>query len=246
MKNIVFAISVILLGFVLAEDVPNTQKQEQENSDRRETMLRRTGGMVYSVGKGKVVVVNCQNTISADTIRERVEKTAFVLKYNCELRDGQWNLNAQTPDDATVAIYLVDDEALPMSLVAVEARWGVVNTRNLKLGNRFAKELTRVITLVAGAALSPAKTSVMKTVTQPADLDTLLSDGFTQDMAMAIFANMEKLGATQSRPTSYLRACREGWASAPTNEYQKVIWEQVKAEMDTKPTKPLKIEKSSK
>jgi hypothetical protein len=216
-----------------ANDTNKIQKSELQKA-----ILRRTGGMVYSEGKGGILFIDCQSTLSHEIVRDRVDYTAFVLKYRCKLVKGKWDMNVSVPDSATVAIYLVDGETMPMSLVAVESRWGLINTRNLKSGNRFAKELTRIITLTAGAAYSPAKTSVMKTITKAENLDSLPTDGFTQDMAMAIFSNMNNLGATQSRPTSYLRACREGWASAPTNEYQKAIWNEVHAA----PKNPMKIE----
>ena len=41
--------------------------------------------------------------------------------------------------------------------------------------------------------------------------------------------------------STYLKACEEGWAPTPTNEYQKAIWEQVKADKERGPTNPIKI-----
>ena len=38
------------------------------------------------------------------------------------------------------------------------------------------------------------------------------------------------------------RSAAEGWASEPTNDYQRVIWERAKAEQKQEPTKGLKIE----
>ena len=47
----------------------------------------------------------------------------------------------------------------------------------------------------------------------------------------------EKAGVTKSKMTTYLKACQEGWAPAPTNDYQKAIWEETRK----LPEKPLQI-----
>ena len=49
---------------------------------------------------------------------------------------------------------------------------------------------------------------------------------------------MEPLGVKPSILVPYRRACEEGWAPAPTNEYQKAIWDKVHAA----PKNPMKIE----
>ena len=77
----------------------------------------------------------------------------------------------------------------------------------------------------------------MQTVKNVEDLDKLHSEGITFDALQSIMRNLQNLGVTQTRKTTYRRACMEGWALQPTNDYQKVIWEEVHA----KPTKPMKI-----
>jgi hypothetical protein len=52
---------------------------------------------------------------------------------------------------------------------------------------------------------------------------------------------LKSLGVTPAEMTTYRKACREGWAPAPTNDIQKAIWEQVKADKERGPTNPLKI-----
>ena len=49
------------------------------------------------------------------------------------------------------------------------------------------------------------------------------------------------LGIIPCRRLIYEDACREGWAPAPTNDYQKAIWESVKAEQSKDPEKAIKI-----
>ena len=50
-------------------------------------------------------------------------------------------------------------------------------------------------------------------------------------------ARLPELGVTPWKETTYKRACEEGWAPAPTNEYQKAVWDKVHAI----PDQPLKI-----
>ena len=49
------------------------------------------------------------------------------------------------------------------------------------------------------------------------------------------------MGITPYRRTTYREACQEGWAPQPTNDVQKAIWEQVKADKERGPTNPITI-----
>ena len=49
---------------------------------------------------------------------------------------------------------------------------------------------------------------------------------------------MAARGVTPHYRCPYFKACEEGWAPAPTNEYQRAVWEKVHAI----PDKPMKIE----
>lgn len=239
MNRIVFSVVVAFALAAFAVDVtaPKKELTAEERARRRELMMKKTGGIIDRLGEGKVVFVDCQSRIGESVVRERVENLHHLLKFNIEYKRGAWKMGDPLPDGATVAIYIVDDEKLPMSLVAVEAHWGVVNTVGLSLGPRFSRELTRVVTLTIGAAQSGIKTSPMQTVSKPSDLDVLLTDGFTPDSVSQIYGNAKGLGLTRYTKTSYLRACQEGWAPAPTNDYQKAIWDQV----HEIPSNPIKI-----
>ncbi len=240
MKTIISMIVALSTAFVMAESQvkKSAPLTEAEKAERRERMLKNTGGIIRQEGEGKIVVVNAQTRIADALIAERVENLHLLLKYNFEVRKGTWTLGAGKIADSTLTVYLVDDATLPMSLIAVEAGWGVLNTQGLSLGNRFSRELSRVMTLVIGAGHSQFLASPMQAVRSPNDLDKLMTDGFTMDSMTSIQLNTKKLGLTRYKLTSYKRACEEGWAPAPTNEYQKAIWDKVHAV----PSKPIKIE----
>ena len=231
--------SAIMFADTDAKKAASNSKSAQDKAARAEALLKKTGGFVSRKSDGKIYFVNCQSRISDEEIKKRVDRIRFVLKYPCEIAKGTWKIGDSKPKDAKIAIYLVDDAKLPMSLVAVEAGWGVVNTATLsEKNNRFSKQLTRVFCLTAGAADSPVKTSPMQTVLKSEDLDKLLTDGFTFDMASSINENLQALGMATERKVPYVKACKEGWAPAPTNEYQKAIWDKV----HSTPKNPMKIE----
>jgi hypothetical protein len=49
---------------------------------------------------------------------------------------------------------------------------------------------------------------------------------------------LANLGVKPAHIRTYKQACKEGWAPAPTNEYQKAIWDKV----HEPPATPMKIE----
>jgi hypothetical protein len=57
-------------------------------------------------------------------------------------------------------------------------------------------------------------------------------------MASSINENLQALGMASERKVPYVKACKEGWAPAPTNEFQKAIWDKV----HSTPKNPMKIE----
>ena len=65
----------------------------------------------------------------------------------------------------------------------------------------------------------------------------VLHDRVPMDKVQAIGAYLAAHGVTPLVTAHYRQACKQGWAPAPTNEYQKAIWDQV----HEIPTEPLKI-----
>ena len=62
------------------------------------------------------------------------------------------------------------------------------------------------------------------------------------DIVQRFWDYMKPLGVLPAQRATYLKACEEGWAPAPTNDVQKAIWEKVHA----MPTEPLKIKPETK
>jgi len=136
------------------------------------------------------------------------------------------------------ALVICDKPGLPMLLVAPEARWAIVNVAALAadspdgalLSERFEKELWRGFGYLMGAAHSGFEACVMKSVCQPSDLDQLSGRCVSPEPYIKIQQHALKIGASPFAFTSYRQACEQGWAPAPTNALQQVVWDEVKAE----------------
>ena len=73
------------------------------------------------------------------------------------------------------------------------------------------------------------------------DLDRCLADP-PGDMTPRMSGYLEKGGIRPEQKVFYRKAVEEGWAPAPTNEFQRAIWDKVHA----MPTEPLKIKPETK
>lgn len=207
-------------------------------AEKEHLRLVKTGGMIARQGEGKAVIVNCQRKFPTAALATTIEPFKELLKVEMEVRGGSWKFGDGVPPGANVALYVVDDPEIPLSLIAPEARWGVVNVAQIDKESNLKKEVTRVAIMTFGAGVSQYKVSPMQPITSVKDLDSLVGSTLTVDVTMAMRANLEKLGLTQTKYTTYRKACMEGWAPQPTNEHQKAIWEQI----HTIPDKPITIE----
>ena len=96
----------------------------------------------------------------------------------------------------------------------------------------------------AGGTNSGTPYCVMRTVLSPADLDAIETMTASPNATGGISNGYKKFGFGYIRKSTYMGACRQGWAPAPTNEYQKAIWDRVnkeRAEATKNPTNPMKI-----
>ncbi len=148
-----------------------------------------------------------------------------------------------------LGVFFVDVPGWPSILVAPESRWAVVNVRALvedkdegRLRERFVKEAWRAFAYVGGAANSIQGECLMRPVESLRDLDHLKANNVSPEADMRIKEHLAALGVKPLVKDTYRRACQEGWAPAPTNDIQRAIWEQVKADKERGPTNPITIQ----
>lgn len=235
------------------EKVSGTEVSSDNQEARFNARMKKVGGMIERPGSGIVAVVNGQADVSEQGVREM-----FMLSSLCPVKIPFKCFKATEPFSVATAseqlaktgartgIFLVDDPSLPMTLCAMEAGWGVVNMAPLKkdspkaslLFQRTNKLFTRVATVVFGGAHQTIQFSAMQSVTSLAELDAMGAFAIAPQGLTMISDHLPKLGVTFPYITTYKRACREGWAPAPTNDIQKTIWDEVHAI----PKNPMKIE----
>ncbi len=242
----VAAVAVLSLNAVWAS--VKTPQTEEEKAARHERMMKATGGILDVAPKGKVVIINAQDKVPASAVAAKVEALAKELRMNVELSTSKEWAMYQVPAGAVGAVVIVDAADLPMSVVAAEKTWGLMNVAPFvvagdqeKTTKRFNREFVRVACFTFGQSNSQYRGAPLSTVTGPESLDEITNENLTFESVTMVMRNLMNLGLTQSRKTSYKKACQEGWAPAPTNTYQKAIWERIKAEQSEAPTKGLKI-----
>lgn len=182
------------------------------------------GGNIRIGAKGVLAFVNACDA-SDDTVASAATQLAKLLMIDVRPQRGSWALpsaaSAFEKADATAAVFVVRDRTLPMSLVAMESRWGVVNAEGLD-DACLKRELLRVATVVLGGAASKYDPSFMRPVFSASEL-AKSGDAFTIDVAMMLFPSLQNHGFSQYRTMTYREACEEGLNIAPTNDVQRKI-----------------------
>ena len=213
------------------------------------------GGVVEIPGKGCVAIVDCRGDAAGNEIGEplaKLESFTHVrfVRHSCNgFILGMTPHETMTETGAQAALFIVDDKALPMSLLATESNWGVVNLAALRedgidpsvLASRVQKEFMRVAVLTLGAWRSDMQGSFLMKVTGQKDLDRLKGRGMTLFELRNIMNHLLDIGITRPSSVTYGDLCRNGKAPAPTNDVQRTIWEKVRSDKERGPTNPITI-----
>ena len=228
----------------------------EEQEAMFQARITRQGGMLERPGSGEVRIFDWQDAVPESSVKEM-----FMLSSSCpikvpfkhERKQGRFSIagvpKAMSEAGVKAAVFLVDDPSLPMTLCAMEASWGVVNVAPLKadspkpqlLFQRLNKLFTRVATVTFGGTHQPVTFSALQSVTTLKELDEMGAFAIAPMCLTMMSDHLPKLGVTFPYLTTYKRACREGWAPAPTNDVQKAIWEKIKADKERGPTNPITI-----
>ena len=214
--------------------------------------LDELGGIIMVPPQGKVVVFSGQRSLTEKDVRSffLISDGVFELGYEFVplalpfKMDEAPRLLAEAKGNA--AIFLVDDPKLPMTVVALEEKWGLVNfakltadkPKVLTLGRRAEKLFTRVMTQVLGGGMGQEiPFSAMKPVFSVSDLDQMSAKAVSPAHLTQMSRYCQTLGLQHPMPMVYFEACERGLAPAPTNAAQKAIWDKV----HQLPKTPIKI-----
>ena len=213
--------------------------------------MKRTGGIVRKAGsaKGWFVLLDAQGAVSPEAYAGAVaaiDRQAKVQAKTVKANGVDVSTLGKAIKDAggDVGVALVDDASLPALLGAPEEGWGLVNVAKLRhddaavFAARTRREILRAFGLAAGAMYAAQGDFVLQPVRSPKDLDELKREEFGAMMMHIYPLSLPYYGITQWKQATYRVACEEGWAPAPTNDFQKAIWNEVRAI----PKNPMKIE----
>lgn len=242
-------VCVVLTAFVAASAFAAEELTEAEREARR---YKRTGGQVLKPGTkhGTIAIINAQPKVTSKEIETVAANLRYKIGIDVVIKDGEkvdvlTAGKAKSAAKAEVAVFVIDDANLPVSIVAREERWGIVNVAKLdngkldhvRLYGRVKNEVMRVVAFVSGATDSQFKGSLMSIGDKPEDLDGAQTE-LPIDVMNKMAESLARIGVTPAEYGSFRRACKEGWGVPPTNDVQRAIWQ----EFNSKPTEPMKIE----
>ena len=249
MKCFMLSATIFVVFTVIAEETtPATGGSAVPKETVSSIVERNTGGKIITTYKKtkKIYYINAQKRVSKEVIDASRTKMQDTLRTPVDMTEGSFDFKAPKIE-GELSLYVIDDEALPMSLVAPEGRWAFVNVAPLAKGRgekpqfleaRVKKECARVGCMLFGGISSTYKQNLLSFVGSVEDLDKFDSDNLPVDGPMRCGRYLLSLGVKPYRQVSYKKAVEEGWAPAPTNAVQQAIWDKVHAV----PKNPIKIE----
>jgi hypothetical protein len=215
--------------------------------------MKRYGGIIQvpNSQKGRIVIINAQRKLPLSNIRAGMDEFAQTLKFRVEFINGEPTTSEKASAymekiGADVAVFIQENSESKVTILsAPEQRWTILNASAINAdarsdefaAARIRKELMRGFLCAAGTMNSQYQGSIMAAIKEPKDLDKMLEAAPVDAIQRAI-ESLKVYGVTPQEMSTYKKACQEGWAPAPTNEFQKAIWDKVHAA----PKNPMKIE----
>ena len=244
--TITTATALVFALFANAETNDVRRLDAAQRRARREARIAADGGLVQKPSHGKVVRV----ALNTDAVREADFSSVFdEIRRFLSISVEPIGASEATRNPTGAIVAIIDEPGQPTLLIAPEDGWATLNIAPLKadnpseqlLHNRLHKEFWRAFAYVMGAANPQQQPCLMRPIRSIEDLDShkvaVLSPGPMGNVA----AFATTTGFARTEYATYKKACLEGWAPAPTNDIQRVVWEQVKAEQSEKPTNPMRI-----
>jgi len=258
MRKVLFAMAMVCSCSAIAADLAPTNSTDgaARRMLKREDVLRATGGRLLepNSGKGVFVIASAQDKVELKDIQAlaNIIQSATMIEIHVVQSSDEMSAATLRKLSAQMGVSVVDVPGKPGLIVAPEEGWAVVNIAPLAAGQdgklnfarRVRKEIYRAFGMVAGGCGSSYQGNLLDPIRTPDDLDMYPESDLQMpiDMLQKMPKFCDKFGVRPWRMTTYRRACHEGWAPAPTNDYQKAIWDKVHA----MPSEPIKIKPEEK
>ena len=242
MRKIAFSLLTAMVAFTVCSAEISPEQLARNRERKRERIQQLTGGWIVLREKdaGRFTFVNAQSRVSTEALSPALADMERFLSIDVAIVPGEWD--GESGDMGFC--YVIDDARKPALVIVPEEGWGVVNVAKLgdkNLESRARKELWRALAFICGAADTSMERCLLKPIFKPEDLDLQQVDTISPEPLLKMDTHIRRMGIKQYKRITYKQAAIEGIAPEPTNEYQRVIWEKVKAEQSEKPSNPLKI-----
>lgn len=213
------------------------QKQRRPALIRLQELIEEGGAMDFpGTPRGTIRIVSTQKRVAVSDFERVLKMFGSNLAYDIAIVEADC--------DATLKINIVDDPKAPVLLVAPEDRWAQINVAKLAADNpkpTFLAARTRKMIFRAFSFLTAGTASDMPlfgSLRSIKELDRIVESGFNIDVIMRTRKYLEHLDVMPREPSSYYNVLSAGYDIAPTNDYQKAIYEKVSKEVPL--TKKLK------
>ena len=241
-----------LVAAVKAPKPKTVAERRAEKAAEAAKRMQEDGGEAIRPGtmKGHLLIANAQKLVDPFEIEEIRDFLWDQLNFRIEIRESKpvnptTVVEALRTSGAGCGVFLVEDPSLPILLLAPEDHWAIVNCTRLAEGAktqkyvdmRVKKELVRAFSLVCSGGSSTHAGSMFGAIKTASDLDGFPAIEIPFDILDRFNHYLKPLGVTPAERMPYASAVYESWCPAPTNKWQKLIWDQA----HTPPTKPIKI-----
>ena len=204
---------------------------------------------------GKIRFFNCTKSVDTSKLAKIGKSFDEMMHYDVAIEDCDRQIalaNAvQTRKElkADLAVFIISDAALSALTVLPDdgvalvnaARLGDATTKPPFLAARVRKECLRAFAyLTAGSTYG---TPLFARISDPSQFDDIAGESYPVDLMMRAQRYLSPLGFEPRQTTTYREALESGFDIAPTNDYQKAIYEKVKKSFSKEPSNPLKITK---
>ena len=224
----------------------SSEERAARKAARQQEFLKATGGRLKDTRqqKGSFVIIDAQkkaNRAWAEAIAQYINEA---VKISAVVKAGSLDGMPASATPTSPTLYLIDDASMPSILVAPEQFWVVVNVALIASEKpaffeaRVKKQIIRAFAILCGAPMSGYDNPLTAPVLKVDDLDEMIDYSLPADIRGRCQKYLTKCGVTQYKMSTYYDACEQGWAPAPTNDYQKAIWDDKRKI----PEKPMKIE----
>ena len=202
--------------------------------------IDKAGGLVRIKGMGNLTVIDCRPSDAKAELRGAIEALQSEVYIDVLYKRGAAFSMATASaavkaTDASVAVFIVDDASLPMTLTASEEKWSLVNVAKIKTDSpapeKFKKRLStlfmRQSARVLGSDVINTPDCCTYQVFDLKDLDAINTFAVPWGASISLKMSVKRLGIEPVEEATYEDACEMGVAAPPTNEIQRAIWQKV-------------------